>query len=308
MAAAALNGGGLLVAQRTGTITAIGSDGKTGTLLDLSTEVSAEGAEQGLLGVAITTNSQLVASYTTPDMALRVSDLGSVEAPVWPGTELLVVPKDQPWHASGRLTSIGPDSVLVGVGDDGEPTGSPGPVQDPDALVGKILELNATTGERTLIAFGLRNPWGIAVDDPTGDLWVADVGQTCKEEINRVSLDQTPVSLDQPPVNFGWPNYEGTQAHGDPIEGAVAPVLEYPHSPHCAIIGGPVYRGEIQQLSGSYLFADYCTGEIFAYEPAGTVRRLPVGVTRPTWLGLDGEGDLLVASQDSGLLRVIDLG
>ncbi len=262
--------------------------------------MDASGAEQGLLGVAVTGGGQLVASYTTPDKALRVSTFGPVAAPEWPGTELLVVPKEQPWHASGRLLSIGPDSVLVGVGDDGEPTGLAGPVQDPDTLVGKIFELEITTGTRSLIALGLRNPWGIAIDQPTGTIWVADVGETCREEINHIPLGQAA-------INLGWPNLEGTQPHGPPIDGAAAPVLEYPHSPHCAIIGGPVYRGEINPLEGSYLFADYCTGEIYAYRD-GTVRRLPVGVTRPTWLGLDSGGELLVASQDSGLHRVVDLG
>ncbi|MCP3880953.1 MAG: PQQ-dependent sugar dehydrogenase [Sulfitobacter sp.] len=299
VAAAPAGDGQLVVAQRTGVLTLVDAAGSRSVLVDLSAHVEATGAEQGLLGVAVTHNDRLVVSYTTADQSLRVSDLGPLEAPGWPGRELLVASKNQPWHASGWLTTSGTDGVLVGVGDDGDPTGSPGPVQDPNSLVGKIFELNTATGARTTIALGVRNPWGIAVDATSNNLWVADVGQSCREEINRIAPDGTTAT------NLGWPNSEGTLALDTPIPGAITPILEYPHTPHCAVIGGAVYRGDIEQLHSSYLFADYCTGEIFTYQPADdTVRRLPVGATRPTWLGLDTNGELLVASQDTGLHRI----
>ena len=73
-------------------------------------------------------------------------------------------------------------------------------------------------------------------------------------------------------VNYGWKYYEGTQRTTErtdypPDESLVFPIAEYNHMSlgGCSVIGGYVYRGQaLQKLDGRYLYADYCSGFIWA--------------------------------------------
>ena len=76
------------------------------------------------------------------------------------------------------------------------------------------------------------------------------------------------------------------------------------------MIGGSVYRGSAYPfLAGAYLFADYCTGHVFAID--ASVREL----TGPTvagngsnqiaaW-GEDADGELYVLALDGTVSRVV---
>jgi glucose/arabinose dehydrogenase len=76
--------------------------------------------------------------------------------------------------------------------------------------------------------YGVRNPYKIAFDPETGDLWIADVGQNHWEMINWQPAGEGG-------LNFGWPMRNGTQCH--PLTGpdqsagliGTLPVAEYPH-------------------------------------------------------------------------------
>ena len=123
---------------------------------------------------------------------------------------------------------------------------------------------------------GLRNPWRSAVDAVTGDLYIADVGQGCWEEINFVRAP------DVAGFNFGWRQMEGRHCYqfGDDTcdppgvscgnepdcfdPSLTLPVLEYGHDGgDCSITGGPVYRGcRLPRLDGAYFYGDYCSGWI----------------------------------------------
>lgn len=109
-------------------------------------------------------------------------------------------------------------------------------------------------------AIGVRNPYRWSFDRATGDLWLADVGQTAWEEID-VQPAASPGG-----ENYGWRLKEGTQcfipAAGCDPGGLVDPVYEYPHDPECAIVGGYVYRGGALPFAGKYFFADYCSKKI----------------------------------------------
>ncbi|HYF14486.1 MAG TPA: PQQ-dependent sugar dehydrogenase [Phycisphaerales bacterium] len=125
---------------------------------------------------------------------------------------------------------------------------------------------------------GVRNPWRPSFDRLTGDLWVADVGQEQREEVTVLPFGS------QAGVNLGWRCWEGTRFTS--LGGCTAnspnttPIIEYGHMVAfpptpilgCSITGGYVYRGSaIPCFRGAYIFADYCSGDIFS------LRRTPSG-------------------------------
>ena len=163
-------------------------------------------------------------------------------------------------------------------------------------------------------SFGLRNPWRFSFDQSTGDLWIADVGQSAREEVDFVAkADAT--HPDGKGANFGWNRREGSIAGPDPSApnpagGAlVGPIFDYDHSQgDCAIIGGFVYRGAaIPSLQGQYLYTDYCKGTIRALTRSGataTSQTLGPTVTSPSAFGEDTSGELYVLSLTDGLFKI----
>jgi hypothetical protein len=124
---------------------------------------------------------------------------------------------------------------------------------------------------------------------------VADVGQGEREEID------SPLLLGG---NYGWRVYEGTRCTG--LDSAlcvpanfVAPLLEYTHvSGRCSVTGGYVYRGSRNALpAGTYVFADFCTGEVFGWN----------GVTQSLLLA-SGQNVSGFGEDESGELYVVGLG
>ena len=305
--------GRLFVAQQTGEIVILdgGSLGAT-PFLDLSSRVTCCG-ERGLLGLAFhpdyASNGELFVDFTeTVDAQLRTVvarytvSAGDPDV-ADPMSEEILLTIDQPAgnHNGGQL-AFGPDGFLyVGTGDGGGGGDPNENGQDTGALLGKVLRIDVdgadpglayavppdnpfvgVTGARDEIwAFGLRNPWRFSFDRDAGDLWIADVGQTAWEEI-----DLQPAG-DPGGENYGWDCREGAHSYDDlngdhnttcPSSGFVDPILEYGHSSgRCSITGGYRYRGDAEpRLRGVYLYADYCTGEVF-----GTIPRCP-GST-PQW-------------------------
>jgi glucose/arabinose dehydrogenase len=122
-----------------------------------------------------------------------------------------------------------------------------------------------TAGFRPEIwAYGLRNPWRYSFDRLTGDLYIGDVGQSTKEEI-----DFQPAAAGG--ENYGWPIWEGTFCYDDDYlpagctqDGFTFPVLEYDNPfDGRAVTGGYVYRGPASELDGIYIFGDYTSGTIW---------------------------------------------
>src|SRR5262249_21785858 len=108
-------------------------------------------------------------------------------------------------------------------------------------------------------AYGLRNVWRMAFDRKTGKLWAGDVGQNLWEEIDILEAGG----------NYGWDLREGLHPFGPPGVAPrtdwTEPIWVYHHDVGKSITGGLVYRGErLPELAGSYLYADYVTGAIWA--------------------------------------------
>ncbi|MFL6516303.1 MAG: PQQ-dependent sugar dehydrogenase [Chthoniobacterales bacterium] len=124
-----------------------------------------------------------------------------------------------------------------------------------------------TTGSKPEIwAYGLRNPFRDSFDRLTGRMFIGDVGQSTREEIDV----QEPTNL-HGGENYEWRLREGTIATptGNPVVGGdrppngVDPIFDYPRTIGGSVIGGYVYRGrQIPALYGKYVFADYVTHKI----------------------------------------------
>ncbi len=247
--------------------------------------------EEGLLGLAFhpdyPANDKFYVYYTRSDEKL-VSVISEFAFPkgaktVDPATERIVMEIKQPFqNHNGGCIEFGPDGFLyVGLGDGGLLNDPYKAGQDLSKLMGKVLRIDVNTRDDDrgygipkdnpfvarenalpeIYALGLRNVWRLSFDTPTGDLWVADVGQDLWEEINLVEKGG----------NYGWSVREGSHPFGEIVPEATTPltdpVWEYDHQIGRSITGGHVYRGKrLPQLDGKYLYADYVSGRIWALE------------------------------------------
>jgi glucose/arabinose dehydrogenase len=247
---------------------------------------------------------------------------------------------DQPFanHNGGQLQFGPPEGVAqqrylyIGMGDGGSGGDPMNRAQNDTTLLGKMLRLapgtaadpappfytipsdnpDAAAGfpQDLVWAKGLRNPWRFSFDAQTGDLYLADVGQNRWEEIDMAPAG-TPGGL-----NYGWRPVEGQQcfnpASGCDVRGLTFPVFVYAHttSPaRCSIIGGYVYRGRrFPALSGMYLYADLCSGEIFGLTrtASGTWQSdlLFTGDFMPLTFGEDVDGELYVGGEDGNVYQI----
>lgn len=325
----------LFVVEQGGLIRVFDRDGTDrGVFLDL-TAATLAGGERGLLGLAFApdyaSSGRFYVNYTdrsgdTRIVRFVVSTADPDRADPASAEEILGI--DQPYgNHNGGMLAFGPDGMLyVGLGDGGSGGDPQNRAQDLSSLLGKLLRLDvsgatyAVPADNPFVggsprgeiwALGLRNPWVFSFDRTTGDLWIADVGQGELEEIDFAPAD------DPGGRNYGWRLMEGTACF-NPTSGCepdtlVLPVHEYGHggSPfRCSVSGGYVYRGtDVPQLAGRYLFADYCSGQIWALTPAPAGSPPAVaevtGLLQPPggWQAIAGFG------QDAaGELYVLDIG
>lgn len=210
-------------------------------------------------------------------------------------------------HYGGQL-AFGPGGYLyVGIGD-GVGEGDPGDrAQDLSSPFGKILRIDVNGRRaRSVVAYGLRNPWRFSFDRANGDLYVGDVGERRWEEVDRLAR-RAPR-----PANPGWPLYEGRERHS----AGEAPLLVDPiavyarRRPQCSIVGGFVYRGRaLARLRGRYVYGDLCSGAIWSLRVNGEgslVRREPLTVPAGLYsFGEDARGELYVAAMDGTVSKLV---
>jgi glucose/arabinose dehydrogenase len=235
---------------------------------------------------------------------------------------VLRIEQPDPTHGVGWI-GFGPDGYLYVAAGDGGVTTQGQYAQRLDSLLGKILRIDVNgsgpyaipadnpfvaAGARGEIwALGLRNPWRCSFDRAAGDLWIADVGQATREEI-----DVEPAG-GAGGRNYGWNCREATLCHA-PAQGChcsqpglTDPVHDYGHVGSCAIIGGYVYRGPaIARLQGRYVFGDLCAGTVWAYDPLlGQAARILDGLAYLWSFGEDASGELYVLMAGSARRIVI---
>ena len=306
----------LYVAEKGGRIVALRPGGPQRTVLDLSGEVSA-GTEQGLLGLTFSPDGRfLYVNYTDRAGDTRLHEFATTEDGIVPESRREVLTLDQPYsnHNGGHL-AFGPDGLLyVGVGDGGSAGDPHDNAQDLGTLLGKMLRIdprpadgrgygippdNPFTGRDgarpEIWAFGLRNPWRYSFDRETADLWIGDVGQTAREEI-----DVQP-GRSSGGENYGWDAFEGSLPFEPPYpKRTVGPVYDYGRALGATVIGGFVYRGSaIPALRGAYLFGDFYNPPVRALVPANQGFRhveLGIRVDNLVSFGEDQAGELYLIS------------
>jgi glucose/arabinose dehydrogenase len=286
----------LFIVQQRGIIKVVQPGSTTPTdFMNISSVVSQSGNERGLLGLAFhpqySTNHRFFVYYTrAADGAIEIAEyrtsannpnLGDAT------TARVIITIAHPTNSNhnGGTVVFGPDGYLyAGTGDGGSANDPPANAQNINALLGKILRIDvnipigstqqylipptnpyagATPGADEIYAIGMRNPYRFSFDrGGTNQLIVGDVGQDAIEEADFITLGG----------NYGWRVYEGNSCTGnDPslctASNYLPPIFTYGHTGgRCSITGGYIYRGKQNNLpNGSYVYADYCTGEIFLW-------------------------------------------
>ncbi len=158
---------------------------------------------------------------------------------------------------------------------------------------------NSSGFKEEIFALGFRNPWRFSVDQPTGRIWLADVGQNELEEVDIVENGG----------NYGWNTTEGSScfnpSSGCDKTGLSDPVAEYDHSVGQSITGGYVYRGSlIPELFGTYLYADFASGILFALKLDGLfsvlVKQVLDTELNISSFGVDQSGEVYLVSYGDG--------
>ena len=309
----------------------------TAPFLDITSLVSSI-SERGLLSLAFhpnyTNNGYFFVFYTDLAGDLQVvrysvsSNLNLANAAS--AQFILSVPHPTFANHNGGLVLFGPDGYLyVGTGDGGDLI--PNPSQITSSLLGKILRIDVNAGSPYVIpadnpfvglppargelwVYGLRNPWRFAFDRATGDLYIADVGNSAREEVDVQPASSTGGE------NYGWIIMEGTTCFGtiDPCNqtGLTLPVFEYAHSgpgiTGCSITGGYVYRGEqLPLLNGHYFYGDFCRGWVRSFRYVNGVVQDHRDYTSQfgilgniTSFGEDSRGELYIIVQGGSVYRI----
>jgi len=265
------------------------------------------GGEQGLLGLAFHPNFQnnglFYVNYTTangadPGGAIRVQELRVVNGAVDPESRRTIIQFNHPTrtnHYGGWIGfnpmngNTGPNSgqLFITVGDGGGANDPDNNGQSKVVMLGKLLriDVNTTSGTNNygipsgnmtgtgvlpeLYSYGLRNPFRAGFDRLTGDLYIGDVGQGTREEVDFIA------SGSPGGQNFGWRLREGLIQTPGSVGGPrppdnVDPIFDYDLGVSQSITGGYVYRGQNSELDGTYFFADFVQGRIFSFRFDGS--------------------------------------
>ncbi len=328
--------------------------------LDISQIVRDNGSEQGLLGLAFhpdfENNGYFYVNFTSntfgggnnsgQTVVARYTATGADLDAVSTDSRKIIMTIDQPFtnHNGGDLV-FGPDGYLyIGTGDGGSGGDPQDNSQDPETLLGKMLRIDVDVTDDTtpyeipednpfvdddnvlseIWALGLRNPWRYSFDRTTNELWIADVGQVQREEIDFQPATSTGGE------NYGWDCREGLIEYPASSPGSSSalcgngsvytdPIFDYPRSSSMggfSITGGYVYRGtRADDLFGFYICADYASSNFFIITPdTGSGRSLFIQrnpsfdgdrISDISTFGEDDEGNLYVADLSSGSIYEI---
>ena len=252
--------------------------------------------------------SQFQVDPSDPDKALTTEHLLTMPRPSPSPAVPLTFDHPQLNHNAGWIgfsPRAGDDhNLYVSAGDGGNgydqdppPTPTPpghiepgGNAQNKTVLLGKMLRVHVNPATATysipadnpftaiagarpeIFAYGLRNPFRDSFDRGTGRMFIGDVGQDTREEVD-VQLPTHSGGGE----NYGWRLREGIiqtpgSVGGDPPSDNVNPIWDYGRDTGACVIGGVVYRGrQIPGLTGVYIFGDFVASKVFAMNYDGGI-------------------------------------
>jgi len=330
--------GGLIKTFETG-------DSNTTVFADLTDRATYGGGtdERGLLGMAFhpdfQTNGQVFLSYVTGNGGQRsiVSRYSSpdngltITKPAFNSEDIILDVSQPDDNHNGGNINFGMDGFLyIGLGDGGGSNDTFLNGLDTQTLLGSMLRVdvdgtpaagknyaipatNPFIGNAQVLdeiyAYGLRNPWRWSFDSQTGELYLGDVGQSAREEIDII----------EPGQHYGWGCFEGSLSNGaysGSCSGIInnPPIHEYPRSVGTTVVGGYVYRGsnaDLSGMAGTYLFADFGFGTIWRINPGASDVAASLEVLLNTGRQIssfaeDNSGELYVLSWSDGQIFRID--
>lgn len=325
----------LFVVEQGGTIQILDRTNGTrlSTFLTL-TDISS-GGERGLLGLAFdpnySANGRFYVHYTDANGAIIISRflVSASNANVADSTSQVIlasIPHPTFANHNGGMVTFGPDGCLyAGVGDGGSSGDPNNNAQNLASRLGKILRIDPNTGtactnggvnpfiltggDQLVWSYGLRNPWRFSFDG--NDLYIGDVGQNAREEINVSPGPNAGRGL-----NYGWRLMEGSACFNPSTScnngGLTLPILDYPHdNGACSVIGGFVYRGPAAPLiQGTYFYADFCAGFVrsFRFNSGSAFERTEwplLAAPSITSFGQDGVSELYILTRDGAVFRIV---
>ena len=312
--------------------------------------------EQGLLSMAFppdyASSGVFYISATNSDgnselRRYRVTDDGNLANPN-SSEVLLTIPQFASNHNGGWI-GFGPDGFLyMSSGDGGGGNDPQNNGQDLTTLLGTILRIDvngddfpndltrnyripasnpfvdvtidgeAARGE--IWSYGLRNPWRPSFDRQTGDFFIADVGQSAREEINFQ------VAGNNGGENYGWRLREGDietpSVGGNRPEDNVEAIYTYGRDGDInftgqSVTGGYRYRGDVLDAQGLYFFGDFVSSRIWSLRPTGEngfsdlVFQSPLlstdqgAVNNIASFGEDARGNLYIVDFDGDIFKLV---
>lgn len=303
--------------------------------LDISSIITYVGDERGLLSMAFhplyATNGYFFVYYNNASGNVSLAryhiSANRNVADASSGVVLFTITKPFTNH-NGCHLQFREGNLYMGTGDGGSGYDPNNNAQTGTSLLGKVLRVNVdnfttapyytvpTTNpfygnasyDNRVWALGLRNPFRWSFDRSTGDMWIGDVGQNVKEEI-----DYSPVSSTGG-ENYGWKCYEGS-IHTPTVPTCnppnyTPPIFDFDNpngsgSPSCAVIGGYVYRGpDYPFFNGYYIATEYYSGNIYLIKSNGaggwTTSQQSGSQNFIAAFGEAQDGTLYAASQSTG--------
>jgi glucose/arabinose dehydrogenase len=334
----------LFVVERGGTILVV----ENGEVKPFATIPVSKVGEGGLLSIALSpdfaSSGRLFVYYTGPQAEnpdIHVAELvaSGSSAPLSSLRNLLTIEHpNQDNHYGGQL-QFGPEGDLfVSTGDGGGKNDVEHNAQDLSSLLGKILRIDPDPGAGTpytvpagnpfsaapapfdtIWSYGLRNPFRFSFDQLTGDIWIGDVGQETREEVDYAAAPALGAGND-----YGWNCREGSMPGPTPSDpecatpppgGFTPPVFDYANpAVGCAVIGGYVARGPgYGDLYGRYVYGDLCAGDIRSFSPPPAVPALTdryegIHIEELNSFGQDSCGRLYAVSGGGPVYRLLGPG
>jgi len=300
--------------------------GASRVFADLSDRVVG-GAESGLLGLAFhpdfTSNRQVFIYYTRAGEPLtsilsRFQISPSADSLDISSERILLTLEQKDLHHFGGGLAFGPDGFLyLSLGDNSLEGDAYQHAQNLTTLQGSVIRIDIDRdppyaipadnpfvqggGRPEIYAWGFRNPWSLSFDRKTGQLWIADVGKSNWEEVNKVDKGG----------NYGWSFFEGKDCLAAEREQCkrddlIPPHVAYDHGQGCSVTGGYVYHGEIlPELKNHYIYGDFCSGQIWAVatetKPQTQAIAISKAATTITSFAQDPQGELYFTGYDGSL-------